>query len=429
MCGLGRFSFSTIYQNTNGVKKTTLFKKTITVLVFLVITTLVSLIASAIVARRIGVEPVGMLAIGAMLVEFIAIFENWTTPAHIREIAGKDEFRKNMTTHILLKFTFASCGTLVMFAFSGYLSEIFQCDIRIIQAYAFIPLFNSLSSAIHNTFEAKRLMLFRGMIDLGNVSAYFIFAVLFVYSGFVAAIARVGAVIIGLTCGLVLLTSKVSKFGSFDRGIASSYISFGYKTILSGVFSKLIFWADTAMITFFLGAYSTGIYRIAYSLAFYQLIALSAITAGFYPELSENFYRKQKEKFKKTYKDGIMLVVFFILPLTILFCLFPKQIILTLYGDSFLDSAVALSLLALSMFICCLSNISALALLSAGYAKTLMKIDGLGALLNICANYILIQIYGVIGAIIATFLTFIFLMIVYTTLVHKNLNSATWIST
>lgn len=402
------------------VKESELFRNTLIVLAVLAITTIIGVLTGAIVARRVGVQQVGMLAVGAMLVEFVSILENLTAPAHIREVAGSKDFKENITTHLVLKFTFASCGAVVILLFADYLAAAFQCDVRIIQIYAFIPFFSSISSAIHNTFEAKQLMVHRGVIDVVNTTSYFVFACLFVYSGIEAAFLRVIAMALTLACSLILLNLKLSGFGRFNRGIARAYVSFGSKTILSGLFSKLIFWADAAMISLFLGTYSTGVYRTAYNLAFYQIVALGAVGAALYPSLCESFHLKNREKFREAHLNGFVLVIIFILPLTLLFTVFSSQIVLLLYGAAFADAALPLSILSFSVFICCLSNVSTYALLAAGYAKLLMVIDGIGALLNIIGNYVLIGIYGLMGAIMSTFITFIFLMVVYSFLAYRK---------
>lgn len=382
-----------------------LVRNTGVVVSFLGVTSLLGILASAVVARAVGPAVMGMLAIGLLIVELASILDNWSTPAHVRRSSAADaeEVPRFFTTHLTMKLSFAAVAAVGIYVAAPWIGALFEADPEIFRLFAFVPPFGAASSAIHNTLEARGRMVARGIMDLVTAGGYLAFALFFVTSGPDAVIGRIVAAGGTLLVGAVLFFPGIEPP---DTDLAKHYLDFGTKTTPSAVTMKTIFWADTALIAFLLGNAEAGIYQIAYSIAFFQVVAASAISTALFPALSRGALEDGEGQFRVAFNQGFMMVAALIgLSATALVVGAP-WIIPFLYGEAFLSSIPVLQLLALSFFIDALALPSALALTAEGRPETVLKIQVAMAVTNVGANLVLIPRMGVNGAVVATFVTF-----------------------
>ena len=93
------------------------------------------------------------------------------------------------------------------------------------------------------------------------------------------------------------------------------------------------------------------------------------------------------------------------LPISVGMFILARQIIVFVYGDKYYGSAIALQILAWFVFIKFLSYLSGIVLSSIDRQYLRMYSQGISAFVNISANLILIPVYGLVGAAIATLLS------------------------
>lgn len=375
------------------------------VLAFLAATSVLGVLASAVVARAVGPAIMGVLAIGLFLIEVASILDNWSTSAHVRQASAVDEeeLPRLFTTHLLMKAAFGATAGVVVWLAAPWIASIFQADPEIFRLFAFVPPFGAASSAIHNTLEARGRMLERGIMDVVTAGGYLAFAVFFVASGPDAVMGRIVAAAGTLLVGAAMFFPGLDRP---DADLARHYLDFGSKTGPSQLVMKTIFWADTALLAFLVGNAAAGLYQVAYSIAFFQTVAASSISTALFPELSRGALRDGEERFREAFDKGFIMVAGLLGVGSVALVLAAPAVVPFLYGSAFAGSVSILQLLALSFLLDGLGIPSSLALTAAGRPGTVLKIQVLMASVNVGANLVLIPRYGITGAVGTTFVTF-----------------------
>lgn len=380
-------------------------KNSVVVLAFLAGSAVIGVLASAVVARRVGPAVVGALAIGLSAVEFASILDNWSTAAHIRRssAADEDDLPSLFSTHLLLKLGFGLVAGAAIYLIAPWIAGVYEADVRIFRLFALVPPFGAASSAIHNTLEARRRMVERGVLDMVTAGGYLLFAFLVVTTGPEAVVGRILAAAATVLVGAALFFPGLDRP---DRERVREYLSFGARTAPSHLVMKSIFWVDTALIGFFLSTGAAGIYQVAYGIAFFQTVAASSVSTALFPELSSGAIGEDGEAFREAYRQGFILIAIVIgLGAAALTVLAPV-IIPFLYGSEFLGSVPILQVLAGSFLLNALAIPSAQALTAADMPGTVLKIQTGMAAVNLTGNALLIPVVGVTGAVAMTFVTF-----------------------
>lgn len=382
-----------------------LVRETGIVLGFLVLTRLLDLASSAVIARRVGPAVVGALAVGRLMLEFATILENWSTPAHVREASAADEAELGSlyVTHALLKVGLGLVGGLLILATSGYVAELVDVDVLILRIFAAVPPVAAVSSSIHNTLEARGRMVGRGVMDTVTAAAFLVWAVAVVQTGPDAATGRFVAA--GATAALGLLVF-LPGLAAPSTETARHYLSFGARTGVSDLLMKTIFWADTGLLAYLVGNAAAGHYQVAYGIGFVEVVAASAVATALFPALSRGALEAGGEAFRDAFRRGFVVVTTLVGAGGVVLAASAPVIVPLLFGDAFLRSVLVLQLLAGSFFLDAVGVPSSLALTAEGHPGVVTAIQGVMAAVNLGGNLLLIPVYGITGAVAVTFVTF-----------------------
>lgn len=191
----------------------------------------------------------------------------------------------------------------------------------------------------------------------------------------------------------------------FDLAKSKELIGKSWKLILSFVFVTIYMKIDQVMLAWMIDEREVGIYSVAATLSEAWYFVPSAIVASLFPALikmkKSNFERYQQQ-LQKLY-DLLFLIA---LVIAILVSLFANVIILTLYGEAYVQSAMVLVVhIWAGVFIFMRTLFSKWIIIEDLLILSLYT-QGFGGLLNIGLNYMFIPHYGAIGAAIATLLSY-----------------------
>lgn len=106
---------------------------------------------------------------------------------------------------------------------------------------------------------------------------------------------------------------------------------------------------------------------------------------------------------------------------------FAESILNLVYGKSFIDAAWIMRILMLAFLVQNGEMVLGMTCQAAGYHKAAMHIAILRALANIILNILLIPVWGLIGAALATLLSIMLSFIVLQLFVNRTLNGFRWI--
>ena len=177
---------------------------------------------------------------------------------------------------------------------------------------------------------------------------------------------------------------------------------FSFPLIFAGIAGLITSWTDTLMLGYFRTASEVGIYNVAMPTASLLGIVLSAFGIIFMPVATELYARNKIEDLRNIYSSVTKWIFAIVLPGFLLMSLFSTSIIIIMFGTEYVEGATALSILAVSYFVTALIGPGGSLLATYGRTKIGMGCSFVGAGSNILFNFILIPMYGVTGAAIAT---------------------------
>jgi O-antigen/teichoic acid export membrane protein len=189
---------------------------------------------------------------------------------------------------------------------------------------------------------------------------------------------------------------------SLNPSIGKKILIFSLPLVLVGIMNQVMEWADTLMIGYYLTERAVGFYNVARPLSTFISTGLS-VTIFIYAPLVAGLYARYR--FKEN--DIIFSVLtkwicFFTLPLAMVLFFYSNEVISKSFGLEYVHAGIPLKILAIAFFINNFLGPNGATLSAYGKTRFLMYATLLAAGFNIIMNAILIPIYDIIGAAIAT---------------------------
>jgi O-antigen/teichoic acid export membrane protein len=180
-------------------------------------------------------------------------------------------------------------------------------------------------------------------------------------------------------------------------------LSYSWPLIFTSLSWLLISWTDVLMLGVFRTSTEVGFYNAALPTARILGVVSTAFTLVFLPVLSELHAKEERRKMSNLYIGVTKWMFMLLLPLVLLMVFFPTTVLYILFGSLYTKASIVLSILASGLVINYLFTTTPACVLSTiGRTKFIGLAQGIAAVLNICLNYYLVPIYGIIGAAIAT---------------------------
>lgn len=184
------------------------------------------------------------------------------------------------------------------------------------------------------------------------------------------------------------------------------------------IFMYIYYRTDTVMISLMKGDMETGWYNAGYKLIGVMNLGITLLMVVIVPVMS-NLYKTNSELLTKVFQTIFRFVIVGLIPICVLLFLLSDPIITFIYGSRFKNAVLILQILIWTeVFL--FSNY-----LLGNYLNVIDKQKyftfsmGIGAVVNILLNAVLIYKYSYIGAAIATFITQFLNFIFLTYFVHR----------
>jgi len=241
---------------------------------------------------------------------------------------------------------------------------------------------------------------------------FLIFVVLLSASVYFLSWAYVASLVISFVVGILILNSRVHKIirkelkPEFDF---KNIISFSMPLMLTGILGVALAWTDTIFIGIFKSDADVGVYNAAYIIASALMIFWLSFGDIFYPIISELYSKKAKDSIRKIFEIASRWIFIMSFPIFLVILVFPSAVISLLFGQNYLSASIPLAILIVGYFFITMFGLAEQGLIVFKKTKFLGIITSVGFFVNIALNIILIPIYGIAGAAIAT--TFSILMI------------------
>jgi len=188
---------------------------------------------------------------------------------------------------------------------------------------------------------------------------------------------------------------------------------FSYPLIFAGLAGAVSAWTDTIMLGYFCTSFEVGIYNAAQPTAKLIGIGSGAFATIFMPVVSELYARNKVDDLRNVFSIVTKWIFSITLPIFLLMSLFSEEIINIMFGSDYIIGASALRILAFSYFITSLFGLAAPLLQSYGRTRVIMGCGFIGAFVNFILNFLLIPLYGVSGAAVATGISTVFVSAIF----------------
>jgi O-antigen/teichoic acid export membrane protein len=191
----------------------------------------------------------------------------------------------------------------------------------------------------------------------------------------------------------------------FRADTARNLLADSWPLILSGVAVNLYMKVDQVIIAQLIDERAVGLYAVAVRLSEGWSFIPAAVISSVFPavvRMGQSNDPKYWRRVQQLYDLMVIMGVSVAIPVT----LFAHEIIHFLYGAAYAESANALAISTWATLFIALGGANMRVLLSEGRTRQSFIRTGAGATLNIALNYILIPSFGIVGASVATVISY-----------------------
>lgn len=371
---------------------------------------------------QLGKERFGLLALAWGLIGYAGALDLGIGRA-LTQMVAKLRGEKNETTvpeilatasRITLVSGLIGCILIAGFAFlfeNSWLSttEIAEEEIKFamllmaiaLPAQAMSATYRGLNEAYQNFRGINLLRIGLGIVTFGGP-----YLVTF-YTNHLAAlvstlvVSRIVALVIYGWLAKTCLTGIGSVGISYSKNIAKNLFKFGGWVMLSSVISPILVQADRFVIGALISAAAVTVYVLPYELVVQSLILVGAISSVAFPSLTTMLNEKNKDWRKYFIRWLIVVsVIMFIVCLALAFAL-PKILSVWIGNQLDVQSVLVGQILCLGVFANSIGSMFYALLHAQGRVSLTAKLHLIELPLFLITLYVLVSLYGVIGAAMA----------------------------
>jgi len=241
---------------------------------------------------------------------------------------------------------------------------------------------------------------------------YLLVVFIVVFGGFEFNLLFSGYVIVQVIIAF-LLVRDLKRIGllefefSIKKELAIELIVFSFPLMLTGILEYVMNWTDTLMLGYYFNSDIVGLYNAASPLARFIPVFLSSAGFLFVP-IATAFYTEGKlAELKRIYMIITRWVFLPTFPIFLLLVVFPEATITGLFGARYSAAATALQILALGFMFHTFLGLNGMSLVVIGQPNKNLMGNIFAAASNVILNVLLIPLYGIEGAAVATTVSYI----------------------
>ena len=410
------------------MSKSVVYNSSITVIrqVFGII---IGMLSALIIARTLGVEGQGRYALVILLPNLLyTIFNMGVAPATVfyigkKEFALEDVFRTNLLVSMVISFATILIGILFIIFFHEkfYASVSIQLMFMILCVLPFLFLNKNLQVIFQGKeqFEKFNIVVILNQVGLLFFSSLFLLALNLDLFG--ALLAFVLTQVLMLFLVFYYLQSEYNlKFtsGNLSLDYFKGSVLYGIKGHLSNILAFINYRIDLFIIAYFLNDAAVGLYSVAVSIAERIWIVSQSVSSVLFARVSNLSSDVERAQFTALVSRNVLFLS--ILGGGGLFLL-GKWIIYLLFGAAYAGSIAPFLWLIPGIVLGSMSRIISNYFAGIGKPEINTYVAIFLTILNIGLNIILVPKYGVVGAAVATSITYSTNMVIKT-IIFSSMN-------
>lgn len=374
-------------------------------------------------ARYLGAEGFGILSFALSFTSLFAIIADLgLNTLIVREIArDKSSASKYLGNTLSMKILLSIITIFLVDLTINILGYPLQ-TIEIVYLIVLYVIFSSFSQTFYSIFQAYEKMEYQAIGEILNnilmlagvlLVIYYKLSVLsfgFIY--LITSLIILGYCIIFCALKFILPKLELKIKWTFWKATLKEALPFG----MTGIFTTIYISIDSVMLSFIQGNDAVGLYNAAYKIIALLSFIPFVINLAVYPSMSR-FHLTSPKTLKRIVWKYFDLMIILGIPILIGTSILAPEIILLIFGKGYEGSIIALQVLIWTTLFVFANSPFVQLFQSINKQFTVTKIIGLGTLLNVILNIILIPKFSLVGAGIATALaelTFTILLIIST---------------
>jgi stage V sporulation protein B len=430
-------------------------KGAITVFILSIVSAFLGYLVRVTLARNISVEEFGLFY---SVFSFLALLNIFKTLGYDRALAKfiPESYHRKEYNVIKSSIIYASIVQIItntiviilIYLFSNYLGVYFfhsspsnnQASI-VLKLMAIAFFIDSFVGVIKFSFQGfKKVSLFSG-IDLVRMILLLAVIVIGLKLGYGLLSPIIAYIIVPLM--LIFYFTPVlfkrvfpeftkSKF-IWDIGFIKKFSKYSFFVMSTTVGAVILNYTDTILLTYFAGLTVVGLYNIAYPTVKILTYIPRSIIGVLLPLSSELWAKRKKALLREGMESLYKYTAIIIVPLAFIMFSFADLLIYVFFGKNYLLASNAIKILSLGMILAPFYAINGAFFSGIGKPEINSQIVYSGAVFNLASNFILIPLWGIIGAATTTTLSYVIMMSIGLRNIRKfikvRLPLATWAKT
>lgn len=369
---------------------------------------ILSFVYFTIVARAVGVQGSGKYVIATSFTTIFSIFVDLgLANILVRETARTPERAEKLLANVMGAKVVLAAATIVAVNYAAVLMG-YDADVReMIGLASIVMALDSLHLVFYAVMRGQQNLAFEAVGVVTGQVATIVVGSVFYYLKMPLPFLII-ALIFGSTWNVLWSWYALARRAhvpvrfEFDKASWVFLWTAAAPFAIAGVFSRVYTYLDSIMLSKLAvdAATATGIYGVAYKLAFaFQFLPMS-FAAAVFPAMSD-YYVRDREKLSLVYATSFRYLTMAALPIAFGIGSLAVPLLQTIYGEAFVPAAVPLQILMSSLVFAFLYWPAGSLLNACDRQLKNTTAMGVTVVVNAVMNAFLIPLYGAVGAAVA----------------------------
>ena len=374
-----------------------------------------SFLVTMLISRLFSVGIFGNYSLAFTIAQATALVFALGIPSALVKIVGNNSYTYLQAKKLLikgLKITLVFSIVPIMFFFfgAGFLSEtIFKSDVLsnyFVVICLVLPLFIFHELFLFFFISVKKFKLYNvfmfGLPNLLLLSFLYLFYTLKMPEYYTFIAFAISMLIVVITEAFMVFEIKPKIV---DTPLSSAaLVKTAWPLLFSGLMLYLLNWTDLIMLGMMVDEDEVGIYNIAYKIGTLGFLVIVTVNIIMMPKMAELYGKGDLSGLKKFIHKSTRLIIFTTLP--IVACIVGLSgYILSFFGEEAIAGQSTLIIISAGILFSAMCGNTDQILNMTGNEKVFRNITVVCFLANISLNYLLIPVYGINGAAIASVIT------------------------
>ena len=199
-------------------------------------------------------------------------------------------------------------------------------------------------------------------------------------------------------------------------------IRYSFPLLITTTLLNLMTWTDTFMLGYFKSTDVVGIYSAVYPLVGFLSMLIGSMGYAYIPVIAKLYGENKTELIGSIYQITTKWCFLLTFPVFALMFVYPEELLTRVYGAHYAAGATALRILALGFITNSYFGFNYHTIMASGKSDLLMKCSFASAITNVFLNFAFVPRYGMLGAAVASSISFTAIEIFMTIKTWKQQN-------